>query len=149
MSCRLLMFLTILLVLFRPSTFFFFSVGSNKINLFWAHYSPLFQWMYCILWWIVRSLIVFGALLSNLLPLRLILTLYNFMGLFKIFGKVMLRLYVYATNNIPIWWIGYYWPANLSWRFQPLCVSWPSWWVQRLGNHPRGHDRTVVIHRSS
>ena len=50
---------------------------------------------------IVRPLIVFGILLSKLSSLRLILTLYNFMGSFKIFGKVMLRLICICRKQNP------------------------------------------------
>ena len=50
-QCRVLhlMFLTVLLVLPLQSTLLFF-VGSNRINLFWVHYSPLSLWMCCISW---------------------------------------------------------------------------------------------------
>jgi len=76
----------------------FFFIGSSRINLFWARYSFLFPWMYCALWWIVKPLIMFGALLRKLSPLCLILILCNFIGFFKIFGNVMLRL-LYTCNK--------------------------------------------------
>jgi hypothetical protein len=83
--------MTVLLVPLRQSASLFF-IGSNRINLFWAHYSSLSPWMCCTLWSIVIPRIVFGAPLKKFSCLRLILALYNSIGPFKIFDKVMLRL---------------------------------------------------------
>ena len=50
-QCRILrlMFLTVLLVHPLQSALLFF-IGSNNINLFWVHYSPISPWICCISW---------------------------------------------------------------------------------------------------
>jgi len=37
--------------------------------------------------------------------------------------------YIHAARQVIIWWIGCCWPTPLSWRLQPLYISWSSWWV--------------------
>jgi hypothetical protein len=93
--CRalLLMCFLLMILLFRLILFFF--VRSSMINLFSVHCFLLFQWMYCILLSIAKPRNVFGVLLTKPSFPRLILVLYNFMGLSKIFVRVMIRsLYI-------------------------------------------------------
>ena len=98
--CRVLLLIWLLMLILLYRLILLFLIGNNMINLFWVHYFLLFQWIYCILLLIVKSRIVFGVILSKTSVPRLILAFYNFMDLFKIFVKVILKsLYICKRPN--------------------------------------------------
>jgi hypothetical protein len=83
------MWLQLIVLLFRIILIFFDE--NSKINLFWVHSFLLFQWMYSIISLIVKPRIVFGILLSMHSFLHLTIVLCNFMDLFKIFDRLMIK----------------------------------------------------------
>jgi hypothetical protein len=93
--CRVLLLMCFLLMVLLFRLILFFFVRSSMINLFSVHCFLLFQWMYFILLSIAKPRNVFGVLLTRPSFPRLILVLYNFMSLYKIFVRVMIQsLYI-------------------------------------------------------
>jgi len=93
--CRVLILMCFLLMVLLFRLILFFFIRSSMINLFSVHCFLLFQWMYCILLSIAKPRNVFGVLLTKPSFPCLIHVLYNLMGLYKIFVRVMIQsLYI-------------------------------------------------------